>query len=124
MTRRLVAAAPTDRRHSGPPTLSLVFLLGVEVVAATLRAPLTGVGPLIQSIQADTGISSTAAGLLGTLPMFAFAATSPFVRSASQRVGTSRALTGALSVVAVGTLVRSLPSLGFLFVGTLMLPVG
>ncbi|WP_052493232.1 CynX/NimT family MFS transporter [Rhodococcus sp. MEB064] len=106
------------------PIPPLLFLLGVAAVAATMRAPLTGVGPLIPSIQADTGISSTAAGFLGTLPLLAFAGTSPFVRSASQRVGTRRALIGALSVVAVGTLVRSLPGIGFLFAGTVLLAIG
>jgi CP family cyanate transporter-like MFS transporter len=108
------AAAP-----SGP---SMVWLLvGVVLVAANLRAALTEMGPLLPGIEASTGLSGTWTGLLGTLPLLTFAATSPLVGRTAHRYGASRALVTSLAVLAAGLLIRSLPGVPFLFVGTVVI---
>jgi CP family cyanate transporter-like MFS transporter len=92
----------------------------VLLVAANLRAALTGVGPLLPGIEASTGLSGTWTGLLSTLPLLTFAATSPLVGRTAHRHGAPRALVISLAVLAAGLLVRSLPGVFFLFAGTVV----
>ncbi|MFD9421969.1 MFS transporter [Streptomyces sp. NPDC060054] len=91
------------------------------LVAANLRAPLTGVGSVLPMIEHDTGLSSPAAGLLNALPLLAFAATSPLVGRSAQRHGTERVLWIALLVLTVGIVLRSLPGVLTLFAGTVIM---
>lgn len=100
---------------------SLWLLVGVVLVAANLRAALTGVGPLLPGIEASTGLSGTWTGLLSTLPLLTFAATSPLVGRTAHRHGAPRTLFFALAVLVVGLLVRSLPGIFFLFAGTVVI---
>ncbi|MFF3632216.1 CynX/NimT family MFS transporter [Streptomyces sp. NPDC002164] len=108
-------------RQTAPGRRSTVWLLiGVLLVAGNLRAALTGVGPLLPSIEKTTGLSGTWAGLLGTLPLLTFAATSPLVGRTAHRYGAPQALGASLTVLAAGLLVRSLPGVVFLWVGTVV----
>ena len=97
------------------------LLVGVVLVAANLRAALTGVGPLLPSIGTSTGLSGTWTGLLSTLPLLTFAATSPLVGRTAHRHGAPRALVVSLAVLAAGLVVRSLPGVFFLFAGTVVI---
>ncbi|MFC9753774.1 CynX/NimT family MFS transporter [Streptomyces sp. NPDC056921] len=110
----------SDGHQGGAPRVGLL-LVGILLVAANLRAPLTGVGSVLPMIEHDTGLSSTAAGLLNALPLMAFAATSPLVGRSAQRHGTERVLWIALLVLTVGIVLRSLPGLVTLFAGTVVM---
>jgi len=103
------------------PALSAGLVIAILLVAANLRATLTGVGTLLPSIEQDTGLTASASGVLNTVPLLMFAVTSPFVGRASHRFGTTRLLVIALAVLAAATVLRSLPSLVFLFAGTVIL---
>lgn len=92
-------------------------------MAANLRAPITGVGPLVGTIRDSTGISSTLAGVLTALPVFAFAAASPIAPGIAGRFGIERTLFLALLALGCGTVIRSLPTIATLFGGTLLLGV-
>lgn len=100
--------------------LSALLLVGVLLVAANLRAALTGVGPLLPDIGRSTGLSGTWTGLLSTLPLLTFAATSPLVGRTTHRYGAPRTLGLSLAVLAVGLVLRSLPGTFFLFAGTVV----
>lgn len=106
-------------RNGRAVTLGLV--VAIVLVAANLRATLTGVGVLLPAIENGTGMGSGGAGLLSTLPLLTFAATSPLVGRMSHRLGDSRLLVLSLAVLAAGTVLRSLPSLACLFAGTVVL---
>ncbi|MFI0451804.1 CynX/NimT family MFS transporter [Actinomadura sp. 6N118] len=101
--------------------VSVGLLVAIVLVAANLRATLTGVGALLPAIEDETGLASGGAGLLSTLPLLTFAATSPLVGRMSHRLGASRLLVLSLAVLAAGTVLRSLPSLVCLFAGTVVL---
>jgi CP family cyanate transporter-like MFS transporter len=120
--RRNDARSPSDQASNVVPgARSGVWLLvGVLLVAANLRAALTGVGPLLPGIEASTGLSGTWTGLLSTLPLLTFAATSPLVGRNAHRRGAPRVLVISLAVLAAGLLVRSLPGAFFLFAGTVV----
>ncbi|MEV8325720.1 MFS transporter [Kitasatospora sp. NPDC056731] len=120
----------TPRQHSvsGPaatdstrPAVSIGLVLAICLVAANLRTSLTGVGTLLPAIEQGSGLTASWGGLLSTLPLLTFAATSPLVARASHRFGSARLLVAALGALAVGTVVRSLPSVICLFAGTVIL---
>lgn len=92
------------------------------LVAANLRAAITSVGPVVNRIGDSTGLSSTALGLLGAMPLLTFAVVSPTVHRLSRRFGSDRTVFGALVVLVAGTVIRSLPGpLVSLWLGTVLL---
>jgi CP family cyanate transporter-like MFS transporter len=96
----------------------------VLVAALCMRTPLTAVGPVLELIGADTGLSNTELGLLSALPLLAFAAVSPVVSGPVRRFGIERSVFVALSVLAAGVAVRSLPGLPPLWIGTALAGAG
>ncbi|WP_127548765.1 MFS transporter [Actinoplanes sp. OR16] len=93
----------------------------VFLVALCLRPAITAVGPLLPQISADQHLGEAAQGLLGALPLLAFALVSPQVHRLSRRLGTERAVLLALLVLAAGGVVRSYTGSGGLWVGTLVI---
>jgi CP family cyanate transporter-like MFS transporter len=108
------------RRRSGQALL----VWGLLVVAANLRPSLTGVGPLLDRVQADLGLSPVEAGLLNTVPLLAFAAISPMVPRMAVRLGPERVLAGALVVLTLGIAIRWVPATGSLLAGTVLIGAG
>lgn len=98
-----------------------VLILGIIFAAANLRAPLTSVGPVIETIRRDMGMSNTAAGMLTTLPLLAFALFSPFAPKIARRFGLEYTLFGALLLLGAGIMLRSVPFIQTLFIGTALL---
>ncbi|WP_051581507.1 MFS transporter [Pseudonocardia acaciae] len=94
------------------------------VVAANLRASLTGVGPLLDQVQTELELAPAVAGLLNTVPLLAFAVISPIVPKLAARWRPERLLGGALVVLALGIAVRSVPAAVGLFVGTVLIGAG
>ncbi|QKD01862.1 MFS transporter [Mesorhizobium loti] len=95
-----------------------LLLIGIMLIASTLRAPITAVAPMFGMIRETSGISAAEAGMLTTLPLLAFAAISPFAAGLARRYGMERSLFAALLVVATGIVLRSTGPLWALFVGT------
>ncbi|SPU51114.1 MFS transporter [Bordetella trematum] len=100
------------------------LLAGLLLVAAGLRAPVTGVAPVLSSIQAQFGLSAAQAGLLTTLPLLAFAALSPFAGGLARRHGLERTLLASLLALLAGLLLRSAGWEGTLYAGTLLIGLG
>lgn len=99
----------------------VLMIAGFLLLAANLRAALTSVGPLLESIRADLGLTAGEAGFIGTLPLLTFAAVSPQVPRLARRLGTDRLLWIALALLAAGIVLRSLPVTGLLWAGTVLL---
>ncbi|MEZ5086303.1 MAG: MFS transporter [Tessaracoccus sp.] len=115
---------PTNQPSSHRRATSTWAALGtalVFLVALNLRPGLTTVGPLLPQIGQDEGLSEAAQGLLGSLPLLAFAAMSPLVHHLSKRFGMERAILLALVVLAAGTVVRSYTGHAGLWVGTIII---
>lgn len=113
-------------RESSPARRSGGALLvwALLIVAANLRAPLTGVGPILDQAQADLGLTAAQAGLLTTVPLLAFAGLSPLVPRLTQRWAPERVLGAALVILAVGIALRWVPDAFSLFAGTLLVGSG
>ena len=96
----------------------MLLAIGMVLVAANLRPAAAGIGPLIDRIQSGTGLSNAGADVLVTLPVLCFGAFAPLAPVLARRFGARPAVAGALALLLLGLLVRLLPGLGFLFVGT------
>lgn len=101
-----------------------LVLVGIMLIASALRAPITGVAPMLGMIRETTGISAAEAGVLTTLPLLAFAAISPFAARLASRYGIEKSLFGAMLAVASGIALRSTGSISALFLGTATLGAG
>jgi CP family cyanate transporter-like MFS transporter len=99
------------------------FLIALLLIAANLRPSLTGVGPLLETIRADLGLSATAAGWLSSLPVLIFGAFAPLARLARQFSAERLLLVGLLALIA-GVLVRSSGGSAALYFGTVGLAAG
>lgn len=94
----------------------------VLIVAANLRPALTSVGPVLGLMSNDTGLSLATLGVLGAVPLIAFAIVSPLVPVLTVRIGPERTVFLALVVLTAGTVVRSLPGWSAnLWIGTAVL---
>ena len=96
----------------------MLLAIGMVLLAINLRPAAAAVGPLIDRIKADTGLSTTGAGALTTLPVLCFGALAPLAPALARRLGERATAALALVVLLIGTLVRLVPGLGFLFFGT------
>ena len=88
------------------------------VVALSLRPALTAVGPVLPRIGLDLHLGEAAQGLLGTLPLLAFAVASPLVHLASRRFGMERAVFASLLVLAASSALRPYTGQAGLWIGT------
>lgn len=100
---------------------TILLIIGIVFIAANLRAPLTSVGPLVSLIRDNLHISNTLAGMITTLPLFAFALFSPLVPGLARRFGAERVLLASVVILTVGILLRSWAGSFGLFLGTAIL---
>jgi MFS transporter, CP family, cyanate transporter len=94
-------------------------LFALLLVALNLRPALTSVGPLIDDVRHDLGLSSTASGLLTTTPLIAFGAFAPLAPLLAFRFGIERVLLGCLLLLTGGLALRLAGAIPPLFGGTL-----
>jgi len=112
---------PKKQYKKAVPSSIGLIILGIIVIAANLRTPLTSVGPLVSLIRDDVYISNTLAGLITTVPLLAFALLSPLVPKLGQRYGVELIIMIALIFLTVGIVIRSLSGAANLFIGTAIL---
>jgi CP family cyanate transporter-like MFS transporter len=91
---------------------------GVVLIAINLRPAAAAIGPVLNRIQSDTGLSSGWAGALTTLPVLCFGLLAPLAPVLARRLGVRTALAGAMFVLLAGMLIRLIPGVGLLFLGT------
>lgn len=99
--------------------LSFIF-----VMALSLRGTVVGIAPLIDVVEAALHLSSSASGLLTTLPILAFALCAPLATFLGRRYGLEFALLLGSIAIAVGILLRSVDALPSLYLGVTFVGVG
>ncbi|GAA4524287.1 MFS transporter [Chelativorans composti] len=102
---------------------NILSFVSFFLLAFNLRPAITAIGPLVGNIQITTGLSSTAVGLLNSLPLLAFAAFASLA-DLGRRFGLERMLAFAMATLFVGILLRSAGPVWALFAGTLVLAAG
>lgn len=122
MSRAAASAVSEAVPDTSVRTARQVLLVsGIVLVAANLRGPLTSVGPLLETIRREQGYSASSAGWLSALPLLTFAVFSPQVPRLARRVGMERLLWLALLTLTAGIVLRSVPVIGLLWIGTVLL---
>lgn len=97
--------------------------MALVLAALCLRAPFAAVGPLVDGLGSEYGLTTTALAVLTALPLAGLAALSPFGPALARRIGLHRAVLGATAVIGLGVAIR-VAGVGGLFVGTVVLAGG
>ena len=98
--------------------------VGLLLIALNLRMGVASVGPVLPAMERSLGLPAAAAGLLTTIPVFAFGAFAFLTPVLTRWVGLHRLLALTMVVVAIGIGVRLLPSPVALFGGTVLVGAG
>lgn len=109
------------RDRTGRPIL---VGMGIVLVAFNMRPALTTVGPLLDRIRAETGMSAAGAAFLTTLPVLCIGLACALGPLAIRRLGADRGVLVAVLVVAVGSALRGLGGVAPLFVGACLAALG
>ena len=98
-----------------------LVLVGIVLLSFNLRGPLVAVSTITGDLKSELGMSGTAVGLLTSLPVLCFGLAAPLASGVIARTGVERAVLISLSVLLVGTLVRSLGTVAAALIGTLVM---
>ncbi|MGJ7502823.1 CynX/NimT family MFS transporter [Variovorax sp. ZT5P49] len=107
-------------RPTPAPTLTRRILLGASVVliAFNLRPVFASLSVVLPEIIKATGLSSTAASLLTTLPIVCLGVFAPLAPGLGRRFGTERTLLACMVLILVGTVLRGTGNIPLLFLAS------
>lgn len=129
------AATEGHARRSATRTLGWLAGTAVVLTALNLRPAVTSFGALLPDLRADIGMPSTLAGVITTLPPICFGVFGLLIGRWARRRDTALVLVGAMLATAVSLLARvlvgtpeavllwTIPALGAMGVGNILLPV-
>ena len=103
----MVGVHEPREQHQDTRAERILVVVGIVVLAFNLRPAAVSVGPVLAELTADLGMSSTAAGLLTTLPVLAFATFGMAAPGMASRVGVHRLTLVSLLAVVVGLGLRA-----------------
>lgn len=103
---------------------ALALIAGILLLAINLRAPFTGLAPVLAFIQKNLNLSTAAVGALSSLPLLAFAVFSPVSSAIARKLGLDRTIISALVLIALGIALRSSGAIWLLYWGTAMIGIG
>lgn len=83
-------------------------LLGVLLVALSLRTPVAAMSPILDRIGRDIPLDAVVLGVIGAAPPLAFAASGFVAPAIARRIGLERALLASLAAMTLGHLARAL----------------
>lgn len=108
-----MAAALRDLRRDRRTWLLIAAML---LAGLNLRTAVTTVGPLLEELRADLGLSGFMTGLVTTVPVICFAVLGSAAPWLARRIGAHRAVTLGLVVMTIGLATRALAQTGWVFV--------
>tara|TARA_R110000796_G_scaffold252596_1_gene388468 strand:- start:120361 stop:121572 length:1212 start_codon:yes stop_codon:yes gene_type:complete len=116
----------TDSKASkvGSKPKQALLIAGILFIAVNLRPALASVGPLVSTIRESTGLSNSMLGLLTALPLLAFGVVSMLTPLFTKRFGMAATLAGALFLITIGILTRSIDLVSTLYIGTILSGIG
>lgn len=103
---------------------SAILILGILFIAANLRGPITGIGPVLEQVIETFQLTASQAGMLTTLPLLAFAIASPMATVLAKKQGLEVSLFIALILIGLGISSRIIDSMIVLYIGTAVIGVG
>jgi MFS transporter, CP family, cyanate transporter len=115
---RIRELAPAGRVRSRPRAALLI--IGVLVLAVNMRAAITSLPPIFPELESALHASAASLAVLAAIPVLCFGVFSGTGAPLSRRFGEERVLGGALALLAIGLLLRSLFPTVLLFPGTVV----
>lgn len=109
------AAAAEPKKGRGAPIL---LGLSLMLIAFNLRPLFASLSVLLPEVARDSGLSSAGAGYLTTLPVLCLGLFATLAPRISQRVGPERTLLTVLLLLTLGTALRGLDGVPWLFIGS------
>ena len=109
-----MTVSPAARRTLPP----LILAIGIAVTAFNMRTAIVGVGPLLDTIRHDLGMSTTIAGLLTTLPVVCFGVLAGLAPGLARRIGIDLMIWLTMVGLTAGILLRLGQPVWMLFLGT------
>ncbi|WP_119327822.1 MFS transporter [Cysteiniphilum halobium] len=104
---------------------NLLFgIISILFIAVNLRAPITGISPIIDTIGLSLHLTSTALGLLTTIPLFMFALFSILTPYINKKLKLEYSLYISLFLILLGILIRPFFSVWLLYLGTAIIGIG
>ncbi|QYG05753.1 MFS transporter [Janthinobacterium sp. PAMC25594] len=97
---------PAERPVSSPLPSSALLVAAIILLGLNLRPILAAIGPLLDSIQASTGISNADAGLLTTVPVFAMGVCALAGAQLQRRLGVARGISLGIAIIAAACALR------------------
>ena len=113
-----------QERAAAPWRGRLVVLAGIVLVGLNLRLAVAAVSPIIGSVREDFAVSTTQIGLLGTIPVAAFAIFGTLAAPIARKVGLEPAIILAMLFAVVGQLLRAVAPSAPVFLGWSVLALG
>lgn len=107
---------PQKTRYEG-----IIMIIGIVIIAANMRAPITAVGPVIKEITEQLRLTPVLVGLITTIPLISFALLSTFTPKVAKKLGLERLLLYSLLVLTIGLVTRSIGNVSFLFLGAALI---
>ena len=107
-----------------PVVRPAVVLAGVLLISLNLRAGLAAYPAVLEQVRGELGLSSGVAGLVQSAALVAMGLGSFVAVRLSARFGRERAMSGAVGVLLAGSLLRYVPSVAALVVGSLGVGTG
>ena len=116
----------TAPQNSNPTSKSTHWLLALSLIliACNLRPVFGSLSVVLPEIMRDTGLSSTGASMLTTLPILCLGLFSLPTPALARRFGAERVLLLALLLIAGGTLLRATGELFSLFISAILAGAG
>nr|WP_262702609.1 MFS transporter [Streptomyces sp. NEAU-383] len=110
-TPETAASAPRPADHGGPrraasPWRGRVMAAGLMLAALNLRPAVTSLGPLLEEVRDDLGMSGTVAGVLTSVPAACFALFGLTAPRLARRWGPGAIVCAGLAAIATGLLLR------------------
>ena len=116
---------PTEERRDILGRIEAVLLVvGITLLSLNQRPALVAVGPVTEQIRHDTGLSASATSLLTTLPLICLGVFAALAPAFARTFGLDRAIGAALITLALGIVVRVIPTVTALFVGSVVAGIG
>ncbi len=84
-----------------------VAVAGIVLVALNLRVVVAAVSPILDAVRVDVALTDAQAGLLGSLPVLAFALSGSLAPLVARRFGMEPTIAAAMALSAVGEVLRS-----------------
>lgn len=105
-------------------TSSVILLAFIFLLSLSLRGPVVGIAPILERLQADLALPSSALGLLTSLPLLCFALFAPIASWLGRKQGIEKTLLWGALLILLGILLRSAGFLTSLYCGVILIGAG